>query len=81
MARLRDDLGPKREGETTRAIESYTAEIPSGTFLAVAIGSMMLSLLMLGLGRRSLAGFVGQWVPTILILGLYNKLVKVEGSD
>jgi len=25
--------------------------------------------------------FVGQWVPTILILGLYNKLVKQHGSD
>jgi len=25
--------------------------------------------------------FIGQWVPTLLILGLYNKLVKVAGSD
>jgi len=32
-------------------------------------------------GRKNLANFVGQWVPTILIVGLYNKLVKVEGSE
>jgi hypothetical protein len=25
--------------------------------------------------------FVGQWAPTVLILGLYNKLVKQLGSD
>ena len=25
--------------------------------------------------------FVGQWTPTLLILGLYNKLVKQHGSD
>jgi hypothetical protein len=25
--------------------------------------------------------FVGQWVPTLLIFGLYNKLVKQLGSD
>ena len=25
--------------------------------------------------------FVGQWAPTFLILGLYNKLVKQLGSD
>ena len=25
--------------------------------------------------------FVGQWAPTFLILGLYNKLVKLLGSD
>jgi hypothetical protein len=24
---------------------------------------------------------VGQWAPTILIMGLYNKLVKVKGSE
>jgi hypothetical protein len=25
--------------------------------------------------------FVGQWAPSLLILGLYNKLVKLEGHD
>jgi hypothetical protein len=25
--------------------------------------------------------FVGQWAPTFLILGVYNKLVKQLGSD
>ena len=32
-------------------------------------------------GRAPLASFVGQWVPTLLIFGLYNKIVKVGGSD
>ncbi len=32
-------------------------------------------------GRDKDAEFIGQWVPTILILGLYNKLVKLQGSD
>jgi hypothetical protein len=31
--------------------------------------------------RKHDALFVGQWAPTFLILGLYNKLVKVAGSD
>ena len=30
---------------------------------------------------RHLSLFVGQWAPTLLLLGLYNKLVKVLGSD
>ena len=37
------------------------------------IGGMMAS--------QSLAGFVGQWVPSLLLLGVYNKIVKVAGSD
>jgi hypothetical protein len=27
------------------------------------------------------ASFVGQWAPTLLIPGVYNKLVKQLGSD
>ena len=32
-------------------------------------------------GRRHEALFVGQWAPTFLLLGIYNKLVKLHGSD
>jgi hypothetical protein len=32
-------------------------------------------------GRQHESLFVGQWAPTFLILGLYNKLVEVAGSD
>lgn len=81
MERLRDYTGTAKEGQTTKAIESYTSEIPSGVYLTLAIGSMALSLLMMVMGRRNVANFIGQWVPTILIMGLYNKLVKVEGSE
>jgi hypothetical protein len=33
------------------------------------------------MGNRHASVFVGQWAPTLLILGLYNKLVKQLGSD
>jgi hypothetical protein len=31
--------------------------------------------------RKQNALFVGQWAPTFLLLGIYNKLVKQFGSD
>ena len=70
-----------KEGEITKAIEHYTSQVPSGTYLSLAVGSIGLSLALRLLGQKHAANFVGQWVPTILILGLYNKLVKVEGSE
>lgn len=70
-----------REGGTTKMIESYTAQVPSGAYLTLALGSMGLSLLMMLTGRKEAANFIGQWVPTLLIVGLYNKLVKVQGSE
>jgi hypothetical protein len=32
-------------------------------------------------GSHKTANFVGQWAPTFLILGLYNKMVKLHGSE
>jgi hypothetical protein len=69
------------EGTTTKMIEQYTSQIPSGLYLATAIGSMGLSLTLHLLGKEKQALFVGQWAPAILMMGLYNKLVKLEGSD
>jgi hypothetical protein len=73
--------GPHGEGRVTKMIESQTARIPSGVYLSVGLGAMALSWLVLMAGRRDIANFVGQWVPTLLIVGLYNKLVKLEGSE
>jgi hypothetical protein len=71
----------KREGKATKMIEKTTAAIPSGTFLVLAGGAVVASLTLKLLGRHATANFVGEWVPTILMLGLYNKIVKVFGSE
>jgi hypothetical protein len=69
------------EDQFTETIESYTATIPSSGYLAVAIGAMGLSLLCEVAGRGKWGNFIAQWVPTWLIFGLYNKLVKLEGHQ
>ena len=69
------------EGVVARTIEQQTAKLPSDTFLWLAGGSIAASLTFKIMGRDKDALFVGQWAPTFLILGLYNKLVKVAGSD
>ena len=69
------------EGMVARAIEQQTAKLPSDTFLWLAGGSIAASMALKIMGREKDALFVGQWAPTFLILGLYNKLVKVAGSD
>jgi hypothetical protein len=68
------------EGRIARGIERQTAKLPSDVFLWAALGTMAASLALQSMGRREISNFVGQCAPTILILGLYNKLVKVAGS-
>lgn len=72
--------GPS-EGTTTKMIEQQTAQIPSIAYLGIAIGAMAVSWILLLAGKKNVANFIGQWVPSVLIMGLYNKLVKVEGSE
>jgi hypothetical protein len=69
------------EDEFTKGIEDYTASIPSSAFLGVAVGAMALSLVLQAGGKGKWGNFLAQWVPTWLIFGLYNKLVKLEGHD
>lgn len=69
------------EGRTARAIEQQTAKLPSDTFLWAAMGSILTSMTLQSMGHRNGALFVGQWAPTFLLLGIYNKLVKQLGSD
>ncbi len=69
------------EGALTRTIENYTSQVPSGAYLGLAIGSIGLAAALRFMGRRDDSQFVGMWVPTILLLGIYNKMVKQHGSD
>ncbi|MDZ4696564.1 MAG: hypothetical protein SGI86_15580 [Deltaproteobacteria bacterium] len=71
----------QREGPMARSIEKQTSKIPSDWFLWSALGSIGISLGFVLAGRKEVGNFVGQWAPTFLLLGLYNKVVKVAGHD
>ena len=67
------------EGTVARAIEEQTAKLPSDIFLWAAGASILGSLALQFSGNKHEALFVGQWAPTFLLLGVYNKLVKSAG--
>lgn len=70
-----------REGPVARSIEQQTAKLPSDLFLWAALGSIGTSLIFQLVGDEKKANFVGHWAPTFLTLGIYNKLVKLHGSE
>lgn len=69
------------EGPVARGIEHYTAQMPSDWFLWAAGASVLGALTLKFLNRKDDAQFVGQWVAPFMLLGVYNKIVKVAGSD
>ena len=66
----------EQEDVVTTAIETQTQKIPSDVFLFSAIGAIGISFALKCMNKKDDAAFVGQWVAPILLLGVYNKLVK-----
>jgi hypothetical protein len=69
------------EGTVARTIEQQTAKLPSDVFLWAAVGSIGASALLQLFGKKQASLFVGDWVSPLLLFGVYNKIVKVAGSD
>jgi hypothetical protein len=78
---MENEQNSKSEGKIATAIEGQTAKLPSDLFLWAALGSMAASLTLKIMAKKHTALFVGQWAAPFLLLGIYNKLVKLEGHD
>jgi len=73
--------GSHAEGTVARTIEQQTAKLPSDAFLWAAVGAMGASAVFQLLGKKHMSLFVGDWVAPMLLFGVYNKIVKTQGSD
>jgi len=81
MTDYRVAKGEATEDQVTGAIEKVTAQVPSSVYLAAALASMAVSVSYKIAKKNDMALFIGQWAAPFLILGIYNKLVKIHGSD
>jgi len=81
MTDYRVAKGEVQEDQITAAMEKCTAQVPSSLYLGLALASMGLSL-GLSLAKKSHSSlFVGQWAAPFMLIGIYNKIVKLHGSD
>lgn len=71
----------REEGKLAIAIETQTSRLPSHVFLLAAGGLMVASLTLKLIRKDENSLFIGQWVAPILLMGLYNKIVKTQGHD
>lgn len=72
---------PRTEGPVAKAIERQTSKLPSDLFLWGALGFLGVAAIRNIRNRREEGQFLSQLGPTLLLLGVYNKLVKIAGSD
>lgn len=57
---------------STKAVEN----VPLSGYWYAAIGSMALSAVLFVIGKRQQSNFVGLWVPSIISLALFYKLLR-----
>lgn len=69
------------EGTFTRVVEQQTARVPSAFFLVGALGAMVASAAFELADMPRAGRFVSMWAPTLLIAGVYNKMVKTFGTS
>jgi len=61
-----------------KRVDDMAAKIPNVGYMGLAVGSMLLSASLVLLKKKELGNFVGLWAPSLLIIGVYNKLVKMQ---
>ena len=81
QSQSRSQMQEHSEGPVARTLEQQTAKLPSDLFLWAAVGSIGASALFQLMGKKKASLFVGEWVSPFLLFGVYNKIVKVAGSD
>ena len=73
--------GNHTEGNVAKAIEAETAKLPSDIFLWAGLGLLAFSFGLFASKQRHTALLIGQLASPILIMGVYDKLVKQSGHD
>jgi hypothetical protein len=67
------------ESSFTRMVEHQAAKVSSDVFLVASLAAMGVSIAMELTGRDRASRFTGMWAGPLLVMGVYNKLVKVLG--
>ena len=62
-------------------LSTRVLRISDGLKVMALRGSIGTSLVLELSGNREKAHWVGQWVAPFMLFGIYNKLVKIGGTD
>jgi len=76
-----EKISSHEEGPVAKAIEKQTSKLPSDLFLWGGLGLLVTSVVLHCVKQKNAGLMVGQWAAPLLIMGLYNKVVKQSGHD
>lgn len=77
---IRASVGKKLDAASNSALPLETSK-PSNVWVALAGLTFVGSLGLRFIGRSRAAGVLGSWVPTLLLLGLYDRLGSIAAGQ
>ena len=77
----KSDTKVARPARRAAGDQQVTRLLPTDTFLCAALGSMGLSVLFQAVRLRKSSLLVAQWVPALLLLGVYSKILQVAEEN
>ena len=66
--------------EADRVVEDQVRRVPPSVLVGLALGSMAVSAAFAVAGKLKVANFIGQWVPSLLILATFDRLMQSESG-
>ena len=67
--------------EADRVVEKQVRRVPPSLLVGLALGSMAVSAAFAVAGKLKVANFIGQWVPSLLILATFDRLMQSDGGS
>jgi hypothetical protein len=64
--------------EADRVVEEQVRRVPPSLLVGLALGSIAISAAFAVAGKMKVANFIGQWVPSLLILATFDRLMQAE---
>ncbi len=76
-----EDVPREASMEADRMVENQVRRVPPSLLVGLALGSMALSAAFAVAGKLKVANFIGQWVPSLLILATFDRLMQAESGS
>jgi hypothetical protein len=64
--------------EADQVVEEQVRRVAPSVLVGLALGSMVVSAAFAVAGKLKVANFIGQWVPSLLILATFDRLMQAD---
>jgi hypothetical protein len=79
--KLFNKVTSRKFDDALKEIERVAVKVPPSSYFSLAVGGITLSAAVAAFSKKkSLVNFISLCLPTFMLIGVYNDIVKAQGS-